>query len=125
MGGLWRQDSIDLESVRDILLLAAKSDDVDTIRDLIRVLAKGVRDLPNEAAAVLSKLWSRETSRQALMQLYTGELQHKVLDELLRNDCVTVANRQLAWDIFDALLEAGDTWAAGKFDEYVEGAIAG
>ncbi len=91
MGGLWRQYSIDLESVRDILLLAAKSDDIDTIRDLIRVLAKGVRDLPNEAAAVLSKLWSRETSGQALMQLYTGELQHKV--EMVFHDMETVDGR--------------------------------
>lgn len=119
VGGLLREDPIDLESVLDILLVAAESNDEDTILNVLQVLEKGVKQSPNEAAEVLSKLWSRQTSGQIVPQLYLAEMLHKVLDELLRNDEVTVANRQLAWDIFDALLAAGDMWAVGKFDEYV------
>jgi len=120
--GLWHQDSVDLRSVLNILLLAAESDDIDTIRALLSVLEKSVKDSPNEAANVLSKLWSRETSREVLMELHIEESQHEVLEELLQNDDVTVRNRQRAWEIFDALLKAGDIWAVGKFNEYVEGA---
>ena len=106
--------------MQDIVLLAAESDDIDIIRALLSVLEKTVNDSPNEAANVLSKLWSRETSRQALIQLHIGESQHEVLEELLQDDDVTVANRQLAWDIFDTLLEAGDARAVAKFDEYMK-----
>lgn len=122
---LWTQDAIDLGSVSEILMQAAESDDTDTIRDLLHVLEKGVKRFPNEAATVLSKLWSRETSQQALKQLHIGELQHEVLEELLHNDECTVANRRLAWDIFDALLQAGDAWATSQFDEYVKIATIG
>ena len=101
------------------MLLAAESDDMDTIRALLSVLEKTVNDSPNEAASVLSKLWSRETSREALMQLHIGESQHEVLEELLQNDDVTVRNRRCAWEIFDALLEAGDVWAVRLFEKYV------
>ncbi len=125
VGGLWRQDPIDLRSVLDILLTAAESNDQGAIRNLLQVLEKGVKQFPNEAAEVLSKLWSRETSQQALKQLHIGELHHEVLEELLQNDDVTVANRQLAWDIFDTLLEAGDAWATSQFDEYVKIATTG
>ncbi len=125
LGGLRTQDSIDLETVLDILLMAAETDDVHTIRNLLQVIEKGVKQFPNEAAEVLSNLWSRETSQQALKQLHIGELHHEVLDELLRNDNVTVANRQLAWDIFDVLLKAGNAWATSQFDEYVKIATTG
>ena len=122
---MWTQDAIDLGSVSEILMQAAESDGTETIRDLLRVLEKGVKQLPNEAAAVLSKLWSRERSRQTVIQLHVAEMQHKVLDELLRNDDCTVKTRHLAWKIFDALLEEGDGWATTQFDEYVKIATTG